>query len=40
MKKLIATLLMSSLGSVIFAQSQEALDLEKAIQIGLEKIWI
>ncbi|MBN3521441.1 TolC family protein [Algoriphagus lutimaris] len=37
MKKLIATLLMSSLGSVIFAQSQEALDLEKAIQIGLEK---
>lgn len=37
MKRLIATLLMSSLGSVIFAQSQEALDLEKAIQIGLEK---
>ncbi|MEN2280496.1 TolC family protein [Algoriphagus sp. SE2] len=37
MKKLIAMLLVSSISSVLFAQSQEALDLEKAIQIGLEK---
>jgi len=37
MKKLIAMLLVSSISSVIFAQSQEALGLEKAIQIGLEK---
>lgn len=37
MKKLIAMLLLSSISSVVFAQSQEALDLERAIQIGLEK---
>ncbi|MBN7814125.1 TolC family protein [Algoriphagus pacificus] len=37
MKKLIAMLFVSSIGSVVFAQSQESLDLEKAIQIGLEK---
>ncbi|EAZ81555.1 TolC family protein [Algoriphagus machipongonensis] len=37
MKNFIAVLLMSSIGTTLFAQSPESLDLEKAIQIGLEK---
>lgn len=37
MKKLITVLFLSMLGSVVYAQGEEALDLEKAIQIGLEK---
>lgn len=37
MKKISLLLLLSIIGTTIFAQNNESLDLEKAIQIGLEK---